>query len=377
MGRADREREVTETLHLVIKKAVKSMGRLRLALAGPAGSGKTWTALAIATVIAKLAGKKILLIDTERGSAAKYAGDSFWGGVFDFDVLELSESHHPGAYIEALKMAEQSGEYAVVIIDSLSHAWMGKDGALALVDQAAKKSQSQNSYFAWRDVTPLHNALVDAMLNIETHLIVTLRSKTEYVLEVTEKGTQKPKKVGMAPIQRDGLEYEFDVVGDLTIDNGISFAKTRCRALKGKFYEPDGQNGTDYKTLAGVLSTWLTEGKPADAANPVLEERTIGEAVKPVVVTPSLSAAEMAAPALLKKLEEPPTFGEAVEAVRALISPEAYAASLSFFDVKNVEDITEKGAQLQFYKMLQAAQKKEKPKATGTAKGSRLAAQIK
>lgn len=228
------------------KRATKAQARLRLALAGPAGAGKTYTALTIATHLAQ--GGPIALVDTERGSASKYAG------LFTFDVLEL-ESFHPNKYIEAIHAAQTAG-YVALVIDSLSHAWMGKDGALELVDRAAKKAQSNNSFGAWREVTPLHNALVDAMLGTSMHLIVTLRSKQEYVQEKDDKGRTVIRKVGLAPVQRDGLEYEFDVYGDLTQDNDLIIGKTRCPDLAGQLISKPG------KQVAETLLQWLTDGAP-------------------------------------------------------------------------------------------------------------------
>ena len=141
-------------MSLSFAKATKKAAKLRMALIGPSGAGKTYTALAIGTSL----GEKVAFIDTEHGSASKYAGRD----GFNFDVLEL-DSFHPQTYIDAIKAAEQAG-YDVLVIDSLSHAWMGKDGALELVDKAAKRSQSTNTFAAWRDVTPLHNALVEVMI---------------------------------------------------------------------------------------------------------------------------------------------------------------------------------------------------------------------
>jgi hypothetical protein len=166
-------------------KATKQEAKLRLAPAGPSGSGKTYTALQIATHLGEL----IALVDTERGSARKYAD------LFNFDVLEL-DSFHPERYIDAVHNAEDAG-YTVLILDSLSHAGTGKDGALELVDKAAKRlaatyrSGREDSFAAWREVTPLHNALVDAMVQSRLHLIVTMRTKTEYVVE-TKDGKTAP-----------------------------------------------------------------------------------------------------------------------------------------------------------------------------------------
>lgn len=234
---------------LVFKKATKETAKLRLALAGPSGAGKTFTALTLATHLAH--GGRIAVIDTERGSASKYAD------LFTFDTLDLT-SFHPKTYIEAIEAAAAAG-YAVLIIDSLSHAWMGRDGALELVDRAAKRSQSGNSFGAWREVTPLHNALVDALVSAPLHLIATLRSKQEYVQEKNERtGRTEIRKVGLAPVQRDGLEYEFDVFGEMSApDNTLVISKSRCPALSGAVVEKPGQS------VAATLLHWLTDGAPA------------------------------------------------------------------------------------------------------------------
>jgi hypothetical protein len=199
-----------------------------MALCGGPGAGKTWTSLALATGL----GQHIALLDTERGSARKYAGD------FDFDVCEL-ESHHPQQYIDGMVAAYNNG-YDVLVIDSLSHAWAGKDGALELVDRA-RATGKDNPFTAWRHVTPLHNKLVDTMLRLPMHLIVTLRTKVAYVIEEDARGKHVPRKVGMAPIQREGCEYEFDVIGELH-STVLTISKTRLRFLQGLVLESDPQN---------------------------------------------------------------------------------------------------------------------------------------
>jgi hypothetical protein len=219
-----------------------------MALIGAAGSGKTYTALSVAQ---HLEGP-VAVIDTERGSASKYAS------VFDFDVLEL-ETFSPQMYVEAIEAAEQAG-YKTLIIDSLSHAWTGKEGALEQVSKAARRAQSSNTFGAWRDVTPLHNAMVDAIINARRNILATMRAKTASVQEKDEKtGRTTIRKVGLAPIQRDGLEYEFDVVGDLDQDNNLIVSKTRCPALSGAVYKKAG------KEVAAQLTQWLSGG-PSNGA---------------------------------------------------------------------------------------------------------------
>ena len=227
----------------MFKKAIKSQSKLRLALIGASGSGKTFSALSIASNLTQ----NIAVIDTEHGSASKYADK------FNFDVLELS-SFHPQQYINAIQAASNAG-YEVLIIDSLSHAWMGKDGALEQVDRIAKRSQTGNSFAAWRDVTPLHNQLVEAIVSSKCHLIATMRAKTEYILESNDKGKMAPRKVGMAPVQRDGLEYEFDVVADLDLDHNFIVSKSRCFELSNQIIDKPGQN------VADILKNWLYSGE--------------------------------------------------------------------------------------------------------------------
>lgn len=231
------------------KKATKTKSKARISLTGPSGSGKTFSAL----LIARGLGGKIALIDTERGSASKYAGDPEIG--VDFDVLDL-ERHHPEEYIAAINAAAAAG-YDVLIIDSLSHAWAGREGALELVDRATKRLGTGNSFQAWGEVTPLHNRLVDTIIGAPLHIIATMRSKTEYVIETVEKNGRTinvPRKVGTAPVQRSEMEYEYDIVGDLHIDHTLVITKTRCRALDGVTIELPGVE------LGMQVRQWLDEG---------------------------------------------------------------------------------------------------------------------
>ncbi len=234
------------------KKATRTRVKLRLALIGPSGSGKTMTALQIA----KGLGEKIALIDTEQGSASLYSD------VADFDVLELT-SFAPERYIEAIRAAEQAG-YDVLIIDSLSHAWAGKDGILEFVD-AEKARNRGNDFGVWRKATPLHNQLVDAILAARMHVIVTMRSKVEYVIEKDAQGKSTPRKIGMQPIQRDGLEYEFSVVADMDHDHQMIVTKSRFADLQDAVIKKPGPE------VGQRIIAWLNEGalapdKPAAPA---------------------------------------------------------------------------------------------------------------
>lgn len=236
----------------MFKKAVRKQAFLRLALMGTAGSGKTYTALLLAK---HLGCRKIAVIDSERGSAKLYSD------IVDFDVCEL-ESFAAERYIDAIVFAERAG-YDCIIIDSLSHAWAGKDGILEYKDKRTDVSRSKDSFGAgWRDATPLHNKLVDSILAFKGHVIATLRTKTEYVLEAGANGKMTPRRVGMAPVQRDGVEYEFTVVGDFIEAEKLEITKTRCSALAGQLLTRPGRE------MAETLVAWLNSGEAVEEAPP-------------------------------------------------------------------------------------------------------------
>ncbi len=218
----------------MFKKAENSNLKLRMAISGASGSGKTYSSLSIASHL----GGKIALIDTERGSAAKYAD------IFDFDTCELT-NHHPAKYIEAIQSAEGMG-YDIIVIDSLSHAWFSE------LELAGSK------FDGWKNVRPLERKLIDAMIGSKCHLIATMRSKTEYILEeyTAKDGKVKtaPKKIGTSPIQSGNIEFEFDVAGEMDWNHILTISKTRCPALNNCTFLNPGRD------LANELHSWLNSG---------------------------------------------------------------------------------------------------------------------
>lgn len=251
----------------LFKPATRHKTKLRMAIDGPPGSGKTYTALRLAFAL----GRRVALIDTEHGSAAKYAGEAPDGTPFVFDVLELHE-FGPAVYENATKAAGEAG-YDVLIIDSLSHAWAGTGGALEMVDRAAASKTRGNTFTAWKDVTPQHNRMVEAILRCPCHVIVTMRTKMEYVLETDERGKQVPRKVGLGPVQRAGVEYEFDIVADLDHAHTLTVSKSRCSAIDGRVVtKPDAG-------FMGHVIRWLNDG--ADAARESLDAAGVGFAPPP------------------------------------------------------------------------------------------------
>jgi len=235
------------------QRAVAQPFYLRLAIDGPAGSGKTFTALRVASHFADKYRQVPAFIDTERGSASKYAG------VFAFDVVNLEPPYHPDRFVKGVQAAVEAG-YRVVVIDSLSHAWNGVGGLLELVDAFARK-YSGNSYAAWKDATPIQARLIDTLTSADCHVIACLRAKMEYTQDRDDKGRLRIEKIGLAPVQREGMEYEFDVVGDMNVAHSLAVSKTRCVELTDTICHKPG------KEFAEILWRW-TQGGQKDAPRP-------------------------------------------------------------------------------------------------------------
>ena len=268
-------------------KATRKALKGRIAIDGPSGSGKTFTALRMAfSIVAP--GKRIVVISSESGAVEKYVGLAPDGIAWDFDIGYLPD-FSPDTYTKSILAAGKAG-YDVIVIDSLSHAWAGEGGALELVDRAAGKSQSQNTYFAWRDITPMHNRMLEAIVRSPAHIIGTMRSKTEYVLE-TVNGKTVPKKVGMSPIQRAGMEYEFDLYCSMNLDHVCYVSKTRCPSLDGKMEVKPGAEFIE------PFGKWLAEGSEVPEGYYSADESDMKKLEKAEEdnKTPEEKAAELAA----------------------------------------------------------------------------------
>lgn len=245
----------------MFKKATRKKVKLRLGLIGPSGSGKTYSALTLAKgLLDANGGGKAAAIDTENRSAELYAGHPDIG--LDFDVAILTAPYKPDRYIQLIKGAADAG-YDIVIVDSMSHAWMGEGGMLDMVDKKARAGNG-NSFQAWGKVKPLEREFLSALINTDIHIIATMRTKTEYVVETVD-GKKVPKKIGMRPEQREGIEYEFTTVFDLSNDGNIATAsKDRTTLFMGDEFKITKDTGRK-------LHDWLNSGEaaaPAPQYNP-------------------------------------------------------------------------------------------------------------
>lgn len=233
----------------MFKKAERKQAKLRLALAGPSGSGKTYSALLLAQGL----GGRIAVLDTEHGSASLYAD------LVDFDAMELHAPYSPERYIEVIVAAELAG-YDTLIIDSYSHEWTGSGGCLEQNETVAHQKFRGNTWAAWNETTPRHRKLTDKILTSSMHIICTMRSKTETV----QGEGKKILKLGMKSEQRDGTDYEFTVVLDLTHDGHTATASKDRTKL---FDQPELIREETGKRLL----SWLNSGiSPEERAKELL-----------------------------------------------------------------------------------------------------------
>jgi len=243
-------------------KAERKRAKARILIEGPSGSGKSYSALRLA----KGLGGRIAAIDTEHGSLSMYSD------VAPFDVLELSAPFSPDRYIAAIHEAEEAG-YDVLIIDSITHEWSGEGGILDIVEKTP--APGGNSFARWASVTPKHNRFIETMLQSPIHVIATTRSKTDWQLD-----DKKPKKVGLAPQQRDGIDYEFTMVFTVQSGNHVaSVSKDRTGQFDTYLQVIDEQTGKR-------IADWLGSGAeaPAPTAGPEARPEDTDEAYRSTLI---------------------------------------------------------------------------------------------
>lgn len=268
--------------------AVKERLKARVAIDGPTGAGKTWTALQWAVVLAggkpmSAGGEPIGLIDTENRSAAYYAPTPGvepkrmqpWDSPYEFLHLPMRPPYSP---IDLAKMIEAAyddlGDDGVLIIDSLTHYWNGEGGTLDIVDNAASRG---NSFTGWKEGTPAQRHMLDTIIHAPFHVIVTMRSKMEYVLVEEVKNGRTisvPTKVGMAPEQRAGVEYEFTVVADMDLEHRLVVSKSRCDLI-ADVVAPKGRSAEVAVSFRDWLGTGVLRVTTDEAAELVGLIRTV------------------------------------------------------------------------------------------------------
>lgn len=235
-------------------KATKASQKLKLLLQGASGSGKTYSALILATEIIKKFGGRIAFIDSENGSASLYSDK------FDFDVMELKD-YSVSSYIKEMEEAMNSKEHTICIIDSITQEW---EWILDQVTAITQASSSKNSYNSWAIPSEYHNKFLKTILKFNKHLICTVRAKQDYD-QKNENGKKSIVKLGLAPIQREGIEYEFTTAFMINHDNKAEATKDRTDIFKSKGLFKISPNE------ANELLDWL-DNAPAQKEQELLQQ---------------------------------------------------------------------------------------------------------
>ena len=264
---------------LEFKKAQRSQAKIKVCIGGPSGSGKTMSSLLLAYGLIKAAHPdwsdaqcwdKICIVDTENASGSLYVGTMVGGHrIGEYNTIMIDPPYEAGKYVDAIHMAEEN-DMEVTIIDSLSHAWSGEGGALDKQGKIA--ARSGNSYTAWREITPEHNKLVDAMLQSKCHVIAAIRAKMDYVQQKDDRGKTVVKNVGMGLVMRDGIEYEFTISFMLDSEHTANASKDRTGMFDGKYFTIDPSTGRE-------IYQWLSSGSPEPIKKdpPKIQKVTAGE----------------------------------------------------------------------------------------------------
>lgn len=269
--------------------------KARIGLTGATNTGKTYTALRIAGGLLKSEGavladgtpdwSKLVFIDTERKRSLFYADDDLFGS---FQHIDFEPPYDPLSYIEAVQYAESLGA-VVCIIDSLSHAWSGTGGVLEIVNEKTLNSRSKNTFTeGWggkEGGTALQNKMIDAIMSSNMHVICTFRQKMDYVQEKDEAtGKTVITKLGVKPVQRDDLEYEFDITLKLNNDHTAEVIKNTVRFLSG--------NNTTLPMITEefgyTLGQYLSNGVDSKQAEDQVKQNYMNQIKQMVKVQPPL-----------------------------------------------------------------------------------------
>ena len=260
----------------IFKTAERGQSKLRLAITGPSGAGKTFSALKIAAGL--VPGGRIAVIDTEAKSAELYAG---LPGIPSFSCVDFSPPFTTENYLRLIKIAQNEG-FDLLIIDSISHQWDGAEGSIKYRKDSEELARSNiNTWTNWAKYSPEHDKFKMALIHTPMHMIATMRSKTSYIAEINDKGRTAPKKMGLQPIQRDGIEYEFAIVFDMNIDHIASVSKDRTGIFAGQSFKPDAETGK-------IIKDWIASGK-AEAAQVPTDKASMIKEIMELMAELSLS----------------------------------------------------------------------------------------
>ncbi len=214
------------------RRAIRENVPLVIGIAGPTGAGKSLRAFKLATGLS--GGKPFCVIDTESGRAKYYAPGNGTPG-FLFDHADMRPPFSPAAYTEAIEAADAAG-YPVVVVDSLSHEWVGEGGCIDLHDeiieeiverkraQAVEKGwnfdefrvREASNMAAWVRPKAEHKRMVSRLLQLRAHVILCMRAEDKIAITKNSSGATEVGPMvtptgfkGMVPLCEKRLPFEL------------------------------------------------------------------------------------------------------------------------------------------------------------------------
>ena len=275
--------------------AVKAKMKAKVALIGATGAGKSFVGLQWARVLAGPDGQ-IVALDTEHESLLLYAPNpqqlrdgvqrvNYWDPPFAFRHRAWPKPYDPARLTDIIVAMGTAGFDGVLLIDSLSHFWEGEGGTLERVDDVTERANSNNKFaHGWKTLTPIQRRLFDEIVRAPFHIICTMRSKMTYTVEEVRNRSgqmvQQPKKVGLQPVQRGDVEYEFTVVADISLpEHVLTVTKSRCSVIADRVAMKE-----ETALVAVEFADWLNSGvgvidadqytEIADRINAITDEPT-------------------------------------------------------------------------------------------------------
>lgn len=233
---------------LNIRPAVRGGFKVIIALAGPQGSGKTYTALKMARgMVSKPS--EIGFLDTESKRGSLYAD------ILDgrFRIADLFPPFSPSRYAQAIKEFQDAG-VKVLVIDSGSHEWEGEGGCddIANAPLAAGKKMAN-----WVGAKREHKGFMNTLLHCDMNIIVCLRAreKTDF------KDPAKPVSLGIQPICEKN--FMFEVTASLLMENE---GKTQHFLKMPYYFKEAFGTGAGYlgEEAGRKIIEWINTGEKED-----------------------------------------------------------------------------------------------------------------
>jgi len=261
-------------MRLEIQKAVRKAVPILIGIYGPTGSGKTLSALLLASGLAPT--KKVVLIDSEPPRARIHADNPRAVNALPdgFDVIDLDAPYEPKRFVEAIDLCESRG-YEVCIIDSLTDAWSGVGGCEDMKEQTKSWNKPKLENKRMRDRIKATRTM---------HVICCFKAHEKTVIvegEInpkTGKPKQEYKSLGMqAETEKNNL-FPLLIVFSVDADTHLATAKkVTPEPLQPAFNEPRLLRPED-----GLLLRKWNDSAPSEGGFDQLAKRAKAEALNGV-----------------------------------------------------------------------------------------------